>query len=478
MRVKPIAVVIVLAAGAAALALMCGCQGGGDRAEAMAAAGSDAPGEDHDHGPDAGDHAQAAHEVHDGEDEEGSHEGADHGGARFEAEAAEADPHAGHDHGESDAADAAGTQEADEHAGHDHGEEAALIRLSERELVECGVTMGVAGPGWLERQVVLPGEVRVNGDRLVHLVPRVPGIVLEVRKTLGDEVMAGEVLAVIESNELADARVDFLAARERLALAEADFEREKNLWEKEITSEQEYLDARSGLTEARIEFRSSEQKLYALGLTQGQVAELTGGDDEVFTRYEVRAPLKGTVVDRHISLGEKVGDDSEIFVVADLSSVWVDLNITQKDFPFVREGVKATVSAGYGVPDAEGVIDYVSPVVGEATRTAVARIVLSNTDGLWRPGLFVSAKLSVPETEIPVIVPRTAAQHLDEEWVVFVEVDGGFEPVPVGLGRGDDSRVEIVSGLRTGQRYVAEGAFECKAKVVTSNIDPHAGHGH
>ncbi|MGD9402284.1 MAG: efflux RND transporter periplasmic adaptor subunit, partial [bacterium] len=260
--------------------------------------------------------------------------------------------------------------------------------------------------------------------------------------------------------------------------AESNFEREKNLWEKEITSEQEYLDARSELTEARIESRSSEQKLYALGLTLSQVGRLSADDDEAFTRYEVRAPFDGTVVDKHITLGEKVGDDSEIFVVADLSTVWVDLSITQKDLPFVRTGTEVTISAGYGVPDAEGIIDYVSPVVGENTRTATARIVLANPDGLWRPGLFVSARLSVAGTEVPVLIPRTAAQNLDEEWVVFVEVGDGFEPVPVSLGRGDENRVEVLAGLTPGRRYVAEGAFECKAKVVTENIDPHAGHGH
>ena len=466
MKTKQTVIGVLAVAGIIALIVMAGC--GGGREETEVAADSHGEACDDDHGADA--RAET--------DGDAGHEGHDHG-----EEPAEIDEHAGHDHGEEPA-------EIDEHAGHDHGEaedaddgddhaeEGALIRMSERELEECGVTMAVAGPGWLSRQVVLPGEVRMNGDRLVHLVPRVPGIVIEVRKTLGDRVRAGDVLAVIESNELADARVDFLAARERLTLAESNFAREKNLWEKEITSEQEYLDARSKLTEARIEFRSSEQKLYALGLTEGEVAKMNGDGEEVFTRYEVRAPFAGTVVDRHITLGEKVGDDSEIFLVADLSTVWVDLSITQKDFPFVVKGVEVTVSAGYGVPDAGGAIDYVSPVLGETTRTATARIVLPNPDGLWRPGLFVSANIEVAETEVPVMIPRTAAQNLDEEWVVFVEEDGGFEPVPVTLGRNDEDRVEVLAGLRAGQRYVSEGAFECKAKVVTSNIDPHAGHGH
>ena len=445
MRTRRVAILIAVLAGLIALAAVAGC-GSGDETVEVA---EHAHGEECDHGHEADAAAQepepAAGEALDG------HEGCDH---------------------------AAEPEDADDHEGHDHAGEGALIRLSQRELEECGVTIVAAGPGWLGRDIVLPGEVHMNGDRLVHLVPRVPGTVMEVRRTLGDKVAAGDVLAIIESNDLADAKVEFLAARERLGLAQSNFQREKNLWEKEITSEQEYLDARSELAEARIEYRSSEQKLYAIGLTERQVAVLDGDGEEVFTRYEVRAPFAGTVVDRHITLGEKVGEDSEMFVVADLSDVWVDLSITQKDFPFVVKGVEVTVSAGYGIPDAKGVIDYVSPVLGEATRTATARIVLPNPDGLWRPGLFVSANLEVAETEVAVMIPRTAAQYLDEEWVVFVEAGDGFEPVPVTLGRGDEERVEVLSGLRAGQRYVSEGAFECKAKVVTSNIDPHAGHGH
>jgi cobalt-zinc-cadmium efflux system membrane fusion protein len=460
MRKRQNANVIAALACVLALLALAGCGGREDGEVA------EAHGESCDHG-----HAAAGAETGDAHAEDagsGGHEGCDHATGPEEAAA---DAHEGSGLG-------AAPEEADEHAGHDHEAEGALIRLSQRELEECGVTIAAAAPGWLGREIVLPGEVHMNGDRLVHLVPRVPGTVKEVRRTLGDRVEAGEVLAVIESNDLADAKVDFLAARERLSLAESNFQREKNLWEKEITSEQEYLDARSDLAEARIEFRSSEQKLYAIGLTESQVAGLNGDADEVFTRYEVRAPFAGTVVDRHITLGEKVGDDSEIFVVADLRTVWVDLSITQKDFPHIVRGAEVTVSAGYGIPDARGVIEYVSPVLGEATRTATARIVLPNPEGLWRPGLYVSASLTVAETEVPVMIPRTAAQYLDEEWVVFVEEGDGFEPVPVGLGRGDDERVEVVSGLSPGQRYVAEGAFECKAKVVTSNIDPHAGHGH
>ncbi len=384
----------------------------------------------------------------------------------------------GHDHAEDGPGHRDEGSDVDDHADHDREGGGVLVRLSEREVVECGVETAVAGPGRLKREIVIPGEVRINGDRMAHLVPRVAGIVIEVRKTLGDTVEAGEVLAVVESNDLADAMVDFLAARERLALAESNFEREKNLWEKEITSEQEYLDARSGLMEARIEFRSSEQKLHALGLTEDQVADLTGDGDDEFTRYEMRAPFAGTVIGKHVTLGEKVEGDSDMFVVADLSTVWVDLSITQKDLPFVREGVEVTVSAGYGVPDAVGAVDYVSPLIGEATRTATARVVLPNPDGLWRPGLFVSATLAVDDAEVPVMIPRTAAQHLDGEWVVFVEAAGGYEPVPVTLGRGNEDSVEVIAGLPSGRRYVAAGAFECKAKVVTSGLDSHAGHGH
>jgi len=173
-----------------------------------------------------------------------------------------------------------------------------------------------------------------------------------------------------------------------------------------------------------------------------------------------------------------VSDDTEIFTIADLSHVWVDLSVPQKDLVSIKKGQRTLISLGFGTPDAEGKISYVSPMADRKTRTALARVVLPNPDGRWRPGLFVKARISVGEMRLPLVVPKEALQRLENENVVFVEAKGGYEPRHVSVGRADGSNVEILSGLFAGERYVAKGGFELKAVMMTRDLGAHAGHGH
>ncbi len=365
---------------------------------------------------------------------------------------------------------------ADEHGTHEgHGEDEKAIRLSPDELSEFGITVAVAGPGELAVHVSLPAEIVLNADRVAHVVPRVAGIVREVRKNLGDEVRKGEVMAILESRDLADSKAAFLASLARVSLAEANFAREENLWKKKISSEQEYLETRQALAEAKIELASAEQQLHTLGFSEEFLNELPGHPDVSFTRYEVLAPFDGTVIEKHIVLGEVLKDDAEAFVIADLDSVWVDIGVYQKDIPYIRNGLGVTVSAGHGIPDASGTISYIGPLVGEETRTALARVVLPNTKRHWRPGLFVTARVAIETVSVPVLIPKTALQTLENEKHVFVETADGFEARPVRVGRTNDTGVEIVSGIEPGERYVAAGGFTLKAEMSRGAFgDGHA----
>ncbi|NOZ25883.1 MAG: efflux RND transporter periplasmic adaptor subunit [Nitrospirae bacterium] len=354
-----------------------------------------------------------------------------------------------------------------------HGE---VIRLTAEEIKEFGIEVAEARPGRLEVYKNLPGDIVLNADRLVHVVPRVSGIVREVRKTLGDYVYKGEVMAVLESRELADAKASFLGARERVALAEANFIREESLWKKKISSEQEYLEAKQALAEARIELRSAEQKLHALGFSEESLARIPEKPDVSYTRYEIVAPFDGTIIEKHITLGEVLKDDAEAYVIADLRSVWVDISVYQKDLPFIRKGQEVIVSAGHGLPEARGRISYVGPLVGEETRTALARVVLPNPEDTWRPGMFITARVMVDAPEVDVVIPRTALQNIDDETYVFVETGDGFIPRAVEIGRSNTGSVEVVSGLLPGQRYVAKGAFTLKAQLLKAAFGDGNGH--
>ncbi len=353
--------------------------------------------------------------------------------------------------------------------GEDQGEE-EVVQLSAAELEEFDIELDTAQAGTLSVRLTLPGEVKVNEERYAHVMTRVGGVVRSVRKSVGDPVRSGEVMAVLESRELADLKSSYLAAREREDLARSNFEREDRLYEKKISSEQEYLEAKQAHAEARIELRSAGQKLLVLGFAASDIEKMSGEIEESLILYPLRAPFSGSVIERNIAQGEALEADAEAFEVADLSTVWVDLDIYQKDIPRIYKGQEVTLSAGFELPEAYGRISYVRPIVGEESRTSYARIILPNTEGIWRPGSFVRGTISMSSIEVPVLVPRSALQMMDESAVIFVKTDEGFEPRAVTIGEESELEVSILSGLLPGEEYVARGAFFLKSQLAKSEF--------
>ena len=277
-------------------------------------------------------------------------------------------------------------------------------------------------------------------------------------------------MAVIDSRDLADAKAEYLAAKERLSLAQDSFEREKKLWEKKVSSEADYLNARQAQAEAGITLRNARQKLYSLGFDQDYLAKLSDLPDASFTRYEIRAPFAGTIISRQIGIGELVTDASQIYRIADLSTVWVELTVYQKDLGIVREGQTVAIRADDIDVDVTGTIEYINPVIAESTRTAVARVALSNPEGAWRPGTFVTGQVNVGTVDVPVAVARCAIAKLEGRDTVFIQTDEGFEPRTVQLGQADSESVEILSGLNPGQQYASANAFTLKAELTKSTF--------
>lgn len=283
---------------------------------------------------------------------------------------------------------------AEAHAHDDHGHEhdannLGTITMTPDVLKANGVEVARAAAGVVSTEIDLPGEIVLNADRVAHVVPRFPGVVQRVNKSLGDAVRAGDVLAVVQSN---------LSA----------------------------------------------------------------------APYDVVAMVDGTVIEKHVALGEFVRDDADIFVVADLSTVWVNVSVYARFLADVRLGQKVRISSP-GVPEtASGTIDYVGPIVGESTRTGVARVVLRNPGRTWQPGLFVTAHITIAETPAAVAVPDEAIQTIEGREVVFVRSMNTFTARPVVTGRRGGDMVEIVEGLTAGEDYVAAGSFILKAEFGKS----------
>jgi len=363
--------------------------------------------------------------------------------------------------------------EQEEHEAYDVHED--VVRLSSEQIGAFGIEMATVESGDLNVHISLPGEVQVNPDRFAHIVPRVSGVVQRADKNLGDRVQQGEVMAVLESRELSDLKSEFLASYERLSLAKATFEREETLWKDGISAERDYLHAKQLLAESRIAAQSAEHKLHALGFSDAYLKALPTQPDAQYTRYEIIAPFDGVVVAKHITLGEYLNDDAEVFSVADLRSVWVMLTVYQKDLPYIKMAQPVRVTAREGAQQGLGAISYISPVIDEETRTATARVVLRNADGRWRPGLFVNGAVETQKLRAPVLIAKTALQRVEDRLSVFVLDEDGFEPHPVTLGRANETHVEVVAGLAPGQRYVTQGAFTLKAQLEKATFgDGHA----
>jgi cobalt-zinc-cadmium efflux system membrane fusion protein len=202
--------------------------------------------------------------------------------------------------------------------------------------------------------------------------------------------------------------------------------------------------------------------------------------DNRFAWYAVRAPFDGTVVGKHIVMGESIDKTAEVFTIANLSSVWLDLSISQDAISSVAEGHTVTIRLPDG-SESETTIEFVSSLVAPETRTALARGTLANPKGRFRPGTFVDASILVPSKEETVVIPKTSVQLVNDLPCVFVWGNANFELRAVKTGITDGLQIEILQGLRPGEAYASENAFHLKAEFIKSRAgesDAHAGHAH
>lgn len=185
---------------------------------------------------------------------------------------------------------------------------------------------------------------------------------------------------------------------------------------------------------------------------------------ESLAPYQLTTLIDGIIIEKHLTRGEAVDRETPCFVIADLSTVWVDLAVYQKDMARVRLGQSVRVRAADGGPEGEGSISYLTPALDEATRTATARVELPNLEGQWRPGMFVTAR-ALAEHEARLVVPTGALQTLKGRDVVFVADEHGVEPRPVTLGHRGETVVEVLSGLEPGARVASANTFLLKAEL-------------
>ncbi|MFO0571966.1 MAG: efflux RND transporter periplasmic adaptor subunit [Polyangiaceae bacterium] len=339
------------------------------------------------------------------------------------------------------------------------------VHLSAAAVERSRIRVGEAKRQALAGGLHVPAEVRLDPDRTAHVTPIVQSQITEVKVKLGDQVKKGQPLAVLKSVELGEASASIRSARASVSVAEDNLARQRQLLDAGVGAQKSHVEAEGELRKARAALSAAQTRAGIYGGAGGGV---------------VKSPLAGTVIERHATAGEVASPDRPLFVVGDVSRVWIVGRVYEKDVGLIKAGLSATVRLhAYPARAWTAEVDFVSAVLDEATRSAEVRMTLPNDEGLLKPGLFGTIVLGAPDAGVsPVVVPESAAQELEGKTVVFVPADepNAFVAKTVVIGARADGWVEILTGLAEGQKVVVEGAFTLKSAVLAAELGE--GHAH
>jgi cobalt-zinc-cadmium efflux system membrane fusion protein len=317
--------------------------------------------------------------------------------------------------------------------------------------------------------VTVLGELRVNEDMYAEVGTSFAARVSRVFAAPGDVVTEGQALVELDSPEVGRARSALLASRARLDLARQTVERRRGLAADQIIPQREMQAAEAELAQAQAENRAAQESLSALGASRGSGS-----------RFVLASPIAGTVIDRAALRGRMVDAERPLFIIGDLSRLWLVVHAFERDALRMRTGATARVTfAALPAQSASGTVTRIGSRVDPTSRTVDVRIELDNPSGVLRPGMSATALVPLGDAaETVVTVPVEAIQRQPQGWCVFIprEDEAVFEIRSVGRGRDLGGEVEVLSGLRAGEHVVVDGAFLLKAeadKARGSGQDEH-----
>jgi membrane fusion protein, heavy metal efflux system len=363
---------------------------------------------------------------------------------------------AGCDGGGSNGGQSAAAIQPSKEDGHDE----QAIRLSEEEVKDAGITVEELKPHKMSGALTLTANITANQNSVAHVAPRVEGLLIKVNANLGDKVTKGRELAIIDSIPMGEAQAEYRRTESELRLSQTNFDRANGLIKEGVVPQRQWQEAKSTLERAQASFRAATDRLQMLG----------GLPDIGKPHFTIVAPFGGTVIEKEAVLGELAKPDKHLFTIADLSTVWIEADVLEKDVGKLSLGAKAAVTlTAYPGEVFNGVVAYVSNTLDRQTRTVKARIEAPNPDDKLRIDMFASV---VVETRVAddktLSLPQAAVLLVQGQPTVYVHTHHGFEPRPVGTGEATKGRVVIASGLTEGEEVVTAGAFALKSRQLKS----------
>ncbi len=358
-------------------------------------------------------------------------------------------------------------READEHEGRE------MIELTPQVMKNVTIRTNKVTKRTVVSVLDLPAEVRPHPDKIAHITPLVASQVAEVKVKPGDKVKRGDLLAVLKNVQLGEARADLAQARAALEVAKDQLARQQQLMDAGIGAQKSYVEAQGAVKQARAALSAAASR-----------AQVYGGSGGSGATTVLKSPLDGTVVARHATAGEVANPERELFVIADIDTVWVVGRAYESDLASVQLEASALVRVkAYPERTWQGIISYISPTLDERTRTAEVRVELENHDAALKPGMFAtlmptSAGASKDhKASATLAVPTGAVQRDGQRFLAFVAKGAGrFEPRQLTIGKRGAEYVEVLSGLSEGEPVVVEGTFILKSEAAKHELG--GGHSH
>ncbi len=350
------------------------------------------------------------------------------------------------------------------------------VSLSAEESARIGLVVQPASRSDFRTHREFPGIVRPNQHNMAEITTLVRGRVVEVYGDLGQEVKANAPLAILYSSELGLAQSGHLKAQAKLHVAEQAYNRAKFLLQEQVIGEAEAQRRHAELLSSQAEAHEAEDRLKLLGMNDEEFRRLES-TRRIRSVVPIVAPFAGRIIGRKLTRGEVVETTENLFVIADLSQVWVQANIPEKDIPFVHSiratgGTQADVRINaYPGEIFKGTITYVGDVLDPSTRTMQLRLELPNGDGRLKPEMFATVRLFSEPQPDRLSVPEVALQRDQGKTFVFVQRTATeYELREVQVGESNGTHISIITGLTEGEPVVTEGAFVLKSELFKKQV--------
>ena len=370
-------------------------------------------------------------------------------------------------------------EHAVEHENEKTHEEAAVVHLSEEAQKASGIEIMAAALEPFSAPIEATAAIELDGDRVAKISARSSGRLVKIVASQGDAVKTGQALAWFDSPELGQAWAEYAKAKGRAVLARKNLEREETLFSKKISPEKDVIKARQDLAEAEADLTFAQEKFHLLGIDVEQFENKQSGNQHPL--IAMTSPISGSVIERTATQGEVVSPEKPLFTVADLSRLWVIIDIYEKDLGRVKSGTAVKVSTtAYAEKSFRGFISYLGEVMDEKSRTVKARVEVENANRLLKPGMFATVTIDAKgvQTENAIIIPEEAVFLDGSKNYVFIQTaPEKFEMREVAVGRTLGKRLEVIRGLNKGEPVAVKGAFILKSELKKGELVDEHGHG-